>query len=194
MNDIRREAFLPERLRVMQTIAAALTIGPLVLLGVALAVTQAGERPQAPHDPPVLTLLAGLVTVLDLIAWMIVPGVMGRQARQRLAGGAAIPPTGAGSSAADSKPTDAALLALYQTRLIVSMALIEAAALLAGVAYLMEGQQVAFFIGLFLVVLLAAQIPKRPRVETWLAKEWELIEGVKRTGAEGAVMRGVRRP
>lgn len=65
-------------------------------------------------------------------------------------------------------PSAAALFGVFQSRIIVEAALLEAAAMLAGVLAMLGGSWLALAIGVMLLVPLALLVPRAGKVEAWI--------------------------
>jgi hypothetical protein len=73
--------------------------------------------------------------------------------------------------------TDTAKLrAIYQTRLLNGMALVQVAALLVTVAYFVEGSIACLAVALIAIALLVMRFPTRSGMERWVDKQMTWIE------------------
>jgi hypothetical protein len=142
------------RLRAMQIIAGTLILGLAITLTV-FVVLRALGNPQPPPQVPILTYVGVGLALIAVIAHFIVP-------RSILA--PADPERSPGSRELSG-------LALYQTRMIIGMALLEGAAFYQGIAYYLEGQPLALGLGCLLLLGLIVQFPTRGRVERWLENQ-----------------------
>lgn len=167
-------------LRIQQVIVAAMAMGVLVFLMVALAM-------HTTSDPPemfgMLTMIATGAAVAGLAARAVVPVLIVRTQRQRIARGEWKPSAEMPGGAMIAKlGPDGALMMLHQLRVIVGSALIEGAAFLAIIAFFIEGSPVAAGLAVLLAASLFVQFPTQRRVAAWLAEQRQLLEEEKLLG------------
>jgi hypothetical protein len=78
---------------------------------------------------------------------------------------------------ADERPQasqpDSAFHKRYAARTMICTGLIEGAALLAILAYLMEGHVLGLIVGVVMALVLAAQVPTEDRLNDWIARQRE---------------------
>jgi hypothetical protein len=154
---------LAERVRVMQVIAVALVMGCAAFL--AVVVFLPFERPAKEQGAlPLITIMAGVMSVICLALRFIIPGIVVRNL------------TGRAASRTETPKSDDSLVAAYQTTLIVCMALIEGPAFMAAVAYLLEGHVAALVLAIALILVLAAHFPTLSRVEGWIKRQRERMD------------------
>jgi hypothetical protein len=161
LSDTSREQ-LTRQLATMRIIAGALCAGVLIFTGIVLVLEQGAA------EEPVLAFVAILVSVGAVLAAVWVPRMIGAPARVAPADA----PAGERNSAlpeSDQTQRVSQALARYQTRLIVSLAMLEGAAFLNLVAYMVEGQMVNVAVALVLWLLMLLQFPSRARTENWIA-------------------------
>ncbi len=152
------ESFL-SRLRQLQVVIAALAGGAAIFLAVVLVLPRPGDVERA---DPFLVYLAVAVTVGAVGARFALPGLLRTQGRRQIRAGQSI------RGASD----DERLLALYQSEVIVAAALLEGAALLCAVAYMVERSTVGIGLGIALVgLMLLWEFPTRSRLEQWLEEQ-----------------------
>lgn len=161
--------------RTSQIIVAALAGGVLVFLAIVLVIETDQPAPAAgqnnPLGLPMLTLIAVVFGVVNVVLSLLVPGVMVGNGLKQLV---ERPP-------GDPAPTDpwkegptlpsndvGGLLPLFQTQLIIASALVEGSAFLALIAYMMERHPLALGIAAVLVVVLLSRFPTLDRVHGWL--------------------------
>jgi hypothetical protein len=70
---------------------------------------------------------------------------------------------------------DPLLCGIFQTRLIIGFAMLEGAAFLQAIAYMVEGQLFSLAIGLALVLVMAMAFPTRSRLENWIERRKGVI-------------------
>lgn len=154
------------RVRVMQIIVLALTIGCLAAL-VMMAFLRSQQQDAARSQAPFLTY-CGLAMCIAVVAGkLVVPPAVIAGGRSRLAG----QPTA-------ETDTDG-LLGIYQTGMIIGCALLEGGAFFMAVAYLLEGQPLALGIGLAMALGVAAHFPTPERVAAWLENQQEQLRQLR---------------
>lgn len=168
---------LPSFVLTLRIIVVSLVQGLLVFLAVAVF-----QRVRAPgvgfavlFDP--LTLAAIVAAIAAVAVQPLVAGLLVSRSRQKIAEGTWDPP--GGHSAADSF-IDAGdrgrLMVVYQVRTIISCAILEGAAFLAGIALLIEGSLIGLGIALVLAVLIALRFPFQQQVTAWIEAQLRLID------------------
>jgi len=154
-------SFPVERLRAMQIIAAALIVGVLMFGGLAMYMVFAERQGQLPEGQlPVISLLALAMLVVNTPLAFFLPGVVARNGLRQMA---ATP-----RAAADAQDDTIRLLTLRQTVMIIGLALLEGAAFLGLVAFLVEGQTFALAVAGVVVILMLIQFPTEARVRSWI--------------------------
>ncbi len=180
MNPINLETELRPQVRTLQIIVAALPMGAVVFLTGTLVI-RSGDEP-AVADPMVaglglMTLMALFMTVSVVVARLIVPALMTSSARQSIANGTWQPQaTGAVTKEFFERTGDAGkLCVVYTTRTIVAVALLEGAAFMAIIAYMMEGSTVALGLSIALIAAILLHFPTAPRVVAWIERQLRRI-------------------
>jgi hypothetical protein len=166
-----------------------MTTGLVILLGVlAFLRYQANLGPQAPAPPPsmIVTGLAVVVAAACLVASWLVPRLVTKNARRQIAQGKWPPQTrdSGRQNGPPLEPTGDAikLISVFTTQLILAAALTEGPAILAALAYMMEGSEWALGLALALIVAVALRFPTRVKIERWLDDQLELIDQERRGG------------
>jgi hypothetical protein len=162
--------------RTMQIIAGALAAGVVIFLAIVLFLTS--QRAVGPAGDSFLTYIAAAYSLAAIMAWAIVPSVIGGRMRQSIVDRNASQWTMKLANAAelgDALP----LTSVYQTRLIVGCALLEGAAFFCLVAYLLEQQPMGLIIAGVLLLLLLSQVPTVPRLESWVEGELATIDQLR---------------
>ena len=158
------------RVRVMQIIAFALIQGVAVFL--AVAVFLSWGRP--PGDP-ILEQLAAVFAAAAVLARFVIPAMVARgQVRQAKIMREEL-------AARDSNDDQLSLgeqklYAVYQTTLIIGMAMLEGAALFAGVAYLVGRHPWGLGIMGALLGMMIFSFPTTGRIEHWVEEQRRLLE------------------
>lgn len=148
---------LAARVRTLQLSAAALPLGVLVFAVVVLVLPAA--RPEPPR-PPIVTWIGVLLAAAQVIVSTILPTLIAASARRRLAG----------------QTDDSLWAAVYQTRLIVRLALLEGPALLLLIAYLLEGTVLSLALTAMLLALMLLHFPTEARVRDWIQSQKDLAD------------------
>lgn len=158
-------ANLNQAVRVMQIITGALVMGAVMFGVVAtmMALNRAAPNPNAPPPTPILTWLAAGMALMELGVRAVIPDLIARQAIARMQG-----------SLDDSVQSQLRLATVYQTRLIIGMALCEGATFFALIAWLIEGDVLAIGTAGFLILVMLSAFPTRGRVESWIRDQTEL--------------------
>lgn len=166
------------RLRTLQLIIAAITMGAATLLAIVTFVPTGRDNANNPADRlPIVTILAVGWGVLSLPMGLMLSAVIVKAGLDRLAG-RSLQSTGRDSGNSGSRKSESAepLLRLFPSKTIVAAAMAESAVLLACVAYLMERSVYALVIAVLLLPGLVLQIPTRDRMGRWLAGRTRQIE------------------
>jgi hypothetical protein len=127
---------------------------------------------------------AGLITYMSLvvagvqaIVCVIVPRMIVVGHRQQIAAGT----WKAQANALDATDTDAGKLAVvYRTTTIIGCALLEMAAFLALITYLMEGHVATLIAALLMLIGVALHVPLGDRVTVWVENQLQIIEDDRR--------------
>jgi F0F1-type ATP synthase membrane subunit c/vacuolar-type H+-ATPase subunit K len=171
---VTQETGDPEtRLRVLRIVVVALCVGVLTALGI--LTWMRSRQPPPPPFPgqPLLSWIGLAFAVLAVVGSQVVPGMLARSGRQRIARELAA----SGSTATLSVPGEAVRdprwWGLYQTKMIVGCALLEGAAFYQAIAFLLEGEQWTAALAVALLVGIALHFPTRPGVEQWIEAQAE---------------------
>lgn len=160
-----------------QIIVAAMTTGALFFLVIVLLV-QRGQP--AAGTQPVLTWIAIAVGVAMMLVRLIVPPRLVARRRAAIARGQfrpQFPPEDQQFQRFLEKAGDAGLLCVvYVNKLLMAGALLEGAAFLALVAYLLEGNPWALGTAVVLIGSLAMMIPRRDAVIAWIEDQLHMLE------------------
>jgi hypothetical protein len=166
---------LPQ-LTTMRIIAGALLSGVTIFLAIVLylvLVENDGHGLNPPVDLPFLSVASLVLLLMEAPLSFIVPANITRKAVQQIAQGTWLGPQGTDPSAF---PTDAAkLLAVYQTAMIVGLAMLEGAAFFGCIAYLVEGHAVGLGVVILAVLLQILRFPTESRVRAWLEQQAEML-------------------
>ena len=165
----------------MQIIAGALAGGAVMFFGIVLFIA-AGNRPAADASPIIIYTAIGFAA-LAVVNWLIVPGKVAARMRESILRGDAkqwglVQGTPDAAELGDVLP----LTAIYQTRMIISLAILEGATFCACIAYMIERQTVALGLVVALLLLMLAQFPTVSRIATWTETELANIKNLKQLG------------
>jgi len=185
MNDTDWRERIAKLVRIPQIIVAALVAGCVFFLVVVLLVP-GGPGPAAGGDAarpqPVLTWI-GLVFVATIaIVRAVVPTVMVRNGRRRIAQGTFQPPQARVKSHQKAQQQleemgDAGqLFGLYLIKTIIGAALPEGATFLMLIAFMTERQTLALGVAVALILAVAAHLPTRTGVIHWIEDQLRLVE------------------
>jgi hypothetical protein len=147
------ERTIDQTLLTCRIIAGALVFGVVSFVTVAVVM----RLGQAAAGAAVLSYVGVGAAAIAVIVRQIVPGIASGLAPQ---GGAASPAAGA--------------LALYQTRMIVGLAILEAAAFFNTIAYVLEGHWWSLVVVAVLVALMLGAFPTRTRLRQWVEDRGQL--------------------
>jgi len=157
----------------LQVIIGTMAGGTLAFAAVAFALRGAGRGP--PPSGPMLSYLAIGLAAMSIVMWQLLPRAVATRGRRQIAAGAVAPPA-RGWLAGLSGSEEGRLLLLYQTCTILGAAALEAAALVACVAYLVEDAPALLALGVGLAgLLLATEFPTRARAERWVTAQRLLL-------------------
>jgi hypothetical protein len=157
---------LSRRILTMQIIAGVLAMGAIIFMVIALIILGTGNGPPPPARPLLTSIGVGF-TFVELLVFAIVPGRMVTGGRKGIAQGK--------SSYGFATDEVGCLAGLYQSTMIVGLALLEGVAFFLLIAYLIEGELLSLVIAGFLLALMVLQFPQRSRVESWIEKQQEKL-------------------
>ena len=160
--------------RMLQILVAALTVGCLGFLVVALAVV---GGPKEPSEMPVVTYICSAIAVCLVLARFIAPAIFVTQARQKIRQGTWTSPVQRVEADWAKQNDDIGKMTqVLVSRTIIAAAIIEGAVFLLITAYFMEQSPLSLVLAVLLNVALAAQIPTRSRIEGWLDEQMRLLD------------------
>jgi hypothetical protein len=153
---------LNARLMVSRIVWSTIVGGVVIFFAVAAYLRSTGQM-GPPPDEPTLTYIVVAAALGLALGYFVLPPLMLTSARRRLA----------------EQPGDVSLAQLYgawQTSFIVRLALLEAAAFLAVLAYMLEGTDLARYAALGFMVTLALEFPGRIYLGRLLLEQQILLE------------------
>jgi hypothetical protein len=151
----------------MQIITAAIAMGSLIFLLFALVIRADGNMPEPP-ETPVLSYVGVGFAVMAFLAVAIIPNRVALSGLKHFTRGQ--------GRVLDTNEEAIELCALYQTGLIVGLAILEGATLLQIIAYLLEGQQLSLIVTATLLMGIILQFPIRQRVAAWIERQQGKLE------------------
>jgi hypothetical protein len=173
------DAVTRPRLRSMQIIAGALLIGVTTFLAIVLylvLVQNGGRGNLPPNNLPIVTFIAAaMIATLGPMSFFV-PGIMTQSVLPKIVTGRLTP---AGGNPAAFATDGAKLMALYQTTMIVGYALVEGAAFMGCVAYLLDGHWLALGVVAVAVALMLARFPTEGRVRSWVERQTEALSRLR---------------
>lgn len=165
------------QLQTMQIIAFALPVGLLIFLGVSaylVHVVNGGQGLGAGSDLPIVTLVSLAIMGSNLPVSLALPRIIERTGLRNIAAGKlqlSQQVTG-GQTATD----DHRLMAVRQTSLIISLALVEAFGFLGCIGYLLEANFLALIPVGVALGMMGVFFPTKSAVASWLAARREDLE------------------
>ncbi len=175
---------LPQpRLRVMQIISSALLLGVVTFLAIVLflVLVQNNGAGMAPvGNVPIVSIVAVVLLIVQVPLAFLLPAFLTRSALRQIASGTWKSP--ASPDPSDFSTDASKLLAVKQTMTIIGLALLEGAAFLGCIAYLLEAQPFALAVVLVAVILMLVKFPTEGRVRSWLEHQADQLAEVRRQG------------
>lgn len=168
--ELNDETIIRRTTRIVQIITASLILGMVifVVITVIVKVDNAGTH-------PMLTYLALGAFSMELVMAIVVPRVITRSNVQKIAEGKWQPPPNLQSYPQLS--TDRGkLLFIFQTKHIITCALLEGAGFFGCIAYMVENDALALGVAVAVIVLMAAAFPTIGRVRNWLEVQERYME------------------
>ncbi len=160
--------------RVMQIIVLAFAMGLLFFLAIVCVVRRGGMR-GAFDAMPLFTLIGLGLAVMMLVARAIVLQVLTTNARRGILRGASA--VGREKSSSDLPDRAAAqLVAVYQTRMIVGLALLEGPGFLLLIVHMIERSPWSLAAAILIIFGIIAHFPTRERVAEWIEQQLSLLQ------------------
>jgi hypothetical protein len=163
--------------RTLQIIVAALTLGCVVFLTVALAVV---GGPSSSSDPPIVTYIASAIAASLVLARIVVPPVLVAQARRQIRQGTSRGSAGNLPAVVTDSTKQAAdagkLVQVFLTRTVIAAAILEGGVFLLLVSYLVERSPASLGLAVILIVALAAHFPTVAGCSAWIQEQARLLD------------------
>ncbi len=178
--EVRRA--LHQHIRSIQIIVAALVVGCLSFLGIVVFVIDAPAQPVGAGDGLVITLAAVGMAAVNVALRFFLPTAIANAARRKISRGtwklpAAQPASPKLRDFLETTGDAGKLMLVLMARTLLATALLEGAAFLAIIAYMVEGPLFALALAIGLVVGVACHFPSRSSVIRWIASQLKLIDG-----------------
>ena len=165
MDNDQVEIGIRQQIRVVQIIAIALMMGVLTFGAIAF---QIGNGKQPPETPMMSYIAMGLGLQM-LIVHFIIPSFILKNSLKAIAN--------------QTGNVREALVATHRGKTILGLAILEGAAFLALVSYLIEGHDYALGTALVMLFMMTVQFPGTNRVLNWIGTNAELIEQQRNTSS-----------
>ncbi len=170
----------PGLLRVNQIVAAVLILGIVIFLGIVLFLVQAQNGGQGKVPPlgnlPMISIMVVLFFIIQAPLSFLLPALMVRGQLRRIAADARGPWSSNPSLYATA---GGKLMALFQTSMLIGLALLEGTALFGCIAYWMEAQLFTLGIVCLCLVLMLLRFPTAGRVRAWLERQGEALNALR---------------
>jgi hypothetical protein len=167
LTEIQRQ-YIAAATRTMQIIVGVLATGVFIFLGVVLNLPV-----QPPAGPLVNTYVALGAAAVAIVAAVAVPAIMAQ--KMVAAGGSGKVPNPApqipDAADADELADVGPLVAIYQTTLIVGVAILEGAAFYNAITFMLERQTINLVAAAVLAAFVIAKLPTPSRVEDWVLNQ-----------------------
>ncbi len=150
--------------RIMQIIVFALVMGVVSFLGVALVVKQGAFD----GEPEILSWLALGIAGVMFVVHLFIPGIAASTALRQI--------NSEDIRSAEADRRFELIAPIFQTRLILACALLEGAAVLNLVAYIVEPYVGNVIVAAVLAAMIAGKIPTASKVEFWVQDRAREIE------------------
>ncbi len=174
MNDAD-EMVIPQQLRLMQIIAAALLTGCIVFLAICLYLVSnnQGQGMAGARDRFAVSLMAALMLAACAPLAFILPRFIMLAHLRRIAAGTWQAPRGAKPEQFATFP--AKLMAVGLTTMLIGLAMLEGPVFLGCIAYLLEGQALALAVVGVGIFLMLVKFPTKNRVRDWLVRQTDRL-------------------
>ncbi|GIW81541.1 MAG: hypothetical protein KatS3mg105_3348 [Gemmatales bacterium] len=157
----------------MRTILPAVAMGLIIFIGIAVYLRLSGQF-VGKAESSLLTYFAIVVAVAMVGSQFLVPEMLGKSVVRQLARGR---PSTPDIAAEYDRPR---LLSAYQTRFILSVALLEGAGFLLTISYLVEGSLICIMSAALIALGILAKFPTREGLEQWLSAQEEELEQLRK--------------
>ena len=170
-----QRAYLDQAARTIQIIAFALIMG-VVVFGLVLLLGGIGA--QEPEETPIVSIIAAVFALVSVVAAPLVSKMVASGMRRSIFAGKEI--NAGGSKLIPESVGEVGVLAgVYQTQQIIGRAILEGAAFMNLMAYMMEHQTMSLVFAVFLLIAMFFNFPTREKLENWIHKEMTTIEQLR---------------
>ena len=168
--------------RTGQIITGALIMSVVIFTLVVLLAIPPAAPPPGPAPDQTLSLMAGMAFLASVPLSFIMPRFATRSALAKIAAGTWQPPR---SDDPRVKPeqfasTTGKLLAVWQTSLIIGLAMLEGCAFLALIAFMIEDQPAVLVVAGIAIALMLVRFPAMSRVEAWVEDQAGMLAEMTR--------------
>jgi hypothetical protein len=177
------DKLLDERLRLIQIINAALLAGLVFFTGFVLFGTANDKLPATAGQ---LTYAVVAFFFVMLLVWVFVPPRFADRQVTKIASGTWTLSQRSPAAQAAFATDSAKLLFVYQSKSIISAALLEGSAFFAAAVYMMQRQWFVLAIVAAAVLLMLAMFPTRRRVRTWIETRLFRIDEMRQFVIQGS--------
>ena len=169
------ETELVRLVRQLQVIICALVMGTLTFHVVAFVIraTDDGQTPDA--GLPLLTLVAFLVAAVSVAMQFIVPNIVTTNVLRQSKSSAARSGTDQPSRSSDNIDRER-LGQAFMAQTIIAGALLEGAAFMSLIAYLIQGNLLCVLLAVLLVMGIAVRFPTTSKVAAWIEAKHRRLE------------------
>lgn len=186
MNETDWREEIGSRVKTFQIIVGALLAGSVGFLGVAMTLALSGAVEADRELAGAMNLVLILFLAGEMVAQMIVPRMIVDQGRRKIVAGNWSFPGGAAQTEMTSlieRTGDAGrLLVLYQTKIIVTAALLEGVAFFAIIVFLTTRSTVGLAAAIGMILGLVLYMPSRSGVVHWIEYQLNLIRQENQLG------------
>lgn len=177
--------------RISQIIVLALAVGVVVFLALAIVLVAQGTfgpgaddlNAPAPENGEmlfVMDLTLILFLIGNMIARMIVPGLIVAQQRRKIVSGQSIPPAGPGAenlaSSIERMGDAGRLMGVYQVKTIIAAALLEGTAFFAIIVFIVTQSMIGLAVAILMILGLMFHIPTRSSVIHWIEDQLAIVQ------------------
>jgi peptidoglycan/LPS O-acetylase OafA/YrhL len=162
--------------RTAQMIVAALVVGVLVFAGVVYFMNMGGQPPQG---QPMISMIMAALGATVIVARFFIPGLVVQSSCRGIADGTWKPAASNQPGYLPPSNEREKLLSVYLSKTIIGAALLEGGAFANLVAYLLEGQWYSLIFGIALALAIAAGMPTKTGVESWVDRQLRQVEEIR---------------
>lgn len=170
------EQIAKQRVMVMQIITAALCLGVISFMAIAILITDPGEKkPNAVENSTIIMIVAAVLIAGTLTARAIVPRIIVAQTRRRM-----IDREPVAASSEDIPPTDGTdtnrLYDVLLTKTILEGAFLEGPSFFCLVMYIISHNWLPLAVAVAAVAWMLIEFPTRSQSAAWVQTQLEIID------------------